>query len=165
MPAVLADVDLGADVLEVGPGPGFTTDVLRTRVARVTSVEIDAALAAALAARLDGTNVDVLCADATTLDLGEHRFSGAVALNMLHHVPTADAQDRLFAEVARVLQAGGVFVAADTGTDEDLSGFHRGDTYNPIAAEALDARLTATGFVTVAVRPYDLGWICEAHAA
>ena len=32
MPWVLRDAELGAHVLEVGPGPGLTTDVLRTRV-------------------------------------------------------------------------------------------------------------------------------------
>ena len=40
IPWVLEAVDLGDDVLEVGPGPGLTTDVLRTRVARLTAVEI-----------------------------------------------------------------------------------------------------------------------------
>lgn len=34
IPWVLEVADLGDDVLEVGPGPGLTTDVLRTRTAR-----------------------------------------------------------------------------------------------------------------------------------
>jgi len=33
------------DVSEIGPGPGFTTDVLRQRVAHLTAVEIDDVLA------------------------------------------------------------------------------------------------------------------------
>ena len=165
LPAALDGVDLGDDVIEVGPGPGFTTDVLRTRVARLTAVEIDTALADALATRLEGSNVTVICADATHLDLPDDRFTGAVSLNMLHHVPSGDAQDRLFAEVARVLVPGGLFVAADTGASQDLSGFHDGDTYNPVAPEALDPRLRAAGFTSVAVRPYDLGWVCEARTS
>ena len=56
--------DLGDDVLEVGPGPGLTTDLLRQRVAKVTAVELDEQLATALAGRLAGTNVDVVHADA-----------------------------------------------------------------------------------------------------
>jgi SAM-dependent methyltransferase len=165
LPAALDDVQLGDDVIEVGPGPGFTTDVLRTRVAHLTAVEIDEELAIRLATRLAGQNVDVICADASTLDLPDNRFTGAVSFNMLHHVPTRDIQNRVFSELARVLRPGGLFVAADSGASEDLSGFHAGDTYNPIAAEELDERLTAAGFAGVAVRPYDLGWVCEARSA
>ena len=35
-------------VLEIGPGPGVTTDLLRERVARLTCVEIDRGLAGAV---------------------------------------------------------------------------------------------------------------------
>jgi 16S rRNA A1518/A1519 N6-dimethyltransferase RsmA/KsgA/DIM1 with predicted DNA glycosylase/AP lyase activity len=48
----LEGVALGAELLELGPGPGVTTEVLRRRVARLTAVELDAALAARLARRL-----------------------------------------------------------------------------------------------------------------
>ena len=36
LPWVLRDVDLGDHALEVGPGPGLTTDVLATRVPKLT---------------------------------------------------------------------------------------------------------------------------------
>ena len=49
----------------VGPGPGLTTDVPRRQVAALTAVEVDGDLAAALANRLAGTNVEVVHADAT----------------------------------------------------------------------------------------------------
>ncbi|MCI0636396.1 MAG: SAM-dependent methyltransferase, partial [Actinobacteria bacterium] len=38
LPAALRDLDLGDDIIEVGPGPGFTTDVLRGRAGRVTAI-------------------------------------------------------------------------------------------------------------------------------
>lgn len=57
--------DLGADGLEIGPGPGLTTDLLRQRVRRLTAVEIDPTLGEALRSRLAGSNVEVLVADAT----------------------------------------------------------------------------------------------------
>src|SRR6266542_1453832 len=41
MPWVLRNVELGANVLEIGPGPGVTTDWLRERFPALTSVEID----------------------------------------------------------------------------------------------------------------------------
>jgi 16S rRNA A1518/A1519 N6-dimethyltransferase RsmA/KsgA/DIM1 with predicted DNA glycosylase/AP lyase activity len=60
LPAVLRGLDLGDDVLEIGPGPGAGTDWLRGRVARLTSVEIDRKLADALKQRMAGTNVTVI---------------------------------------------------------------------------------------------------------
>jgi SAM-dependent methyltransferase len=162
LPAALRDVDLGGDVIEVGPGPGFTTDVLRTRADRLTVVEIDPELAGALAERLAGTNVEVIEGDATALDLPDDRFTGAASFNMLHHVPTDEAQNRIFAELARVLRPGGVFIAADADSSEDLSGFHEGDTYLPIGPDDLGARLAAAGFSEIDVRSYDLGWVCSA---
>jgi len=165
LPPALEGQDLGDDVIEVGPGPGFTTDVLRTRTEHLTAVEIDEELAASLAERLAGTNVDVIRADASTLDLPNDRFSGATSFNMLHHVPTAEAQDQIFAELARVLRPGGVLVAADAHPRIDVDAFHEGDIYNPIHPDQLEERLRAAGFSDIAIRDYDLGWICSARAA
>ena len=67
LPWVLDGRELGDDLLEVGPGPGLTTDVLRRRAARVTAVELDLALAEKLASRLAGSNVRVIAGDVTRL--------------------------------------------------------------------------------------------------
>src|SRR4051794_8859395 len=88
LPWALTDVDLGPDVIEVGAGPGLVTDALRAKLPRLTAVELDADLAAALRDRLAGTNVEVVQADATALPQDSNRFSGAVSFTMLHHVPT-----------------------------------------------------------------------------
>src|SRR5215813_6957511 len=45
---VLADTDLGPNVLEIGPGPGLTTDVLRIGVKRLADIEVDPRLAESL---------------------------------------------------------------------------------------------------------------------
>src|SRR5579862_1346706 len=110
LPWMEAAGDLGDDVLEVGPGPGLTTDLLRSRAARVTAIEVDPGLADALEARLAGTNVEVVRGDATRSGLGPARFSGAACFSMLHHMPSPAAQDALFAEVHRVLRPGGIFL-------------------------------------------------------
>ena len=47
LPVALRGVELGDDAIEIGPGPGFTTDVLRTMTAHLTAVELDEGLAAA----------------------------------------------------------------------------------------------------------------------
>jgi 16S rRNA A1518/A1519 N6-dimethyltransferase RsmA/KsgA/DIM1 with predicted DNA glycosylase/AP lyase activity len=67
LPWALTDIDLGRDVIEVGPGPGLTIDVLRHGVERLTAVELDVDLAAALRERMQGTNVEVVQADSTAL--------------------------------------------------------------------------------------------------
>ena len=69
---------LGADVLEVGPGPGMTTDLLRTRLPQLTSIELDPDLAAALRTRLAGSNVDVIEGDGTAMPFDDGRFTGVV---------------------------------------------------------------------------------------
>ena len=112
-----------------------------------------------------GTNVQVMRGDATALDLPDDRFTGAASFNMLHHVPTAESQDRIFAELGRVLRAGGVLVAVDSAPRDQLDDFHVGDTYNPIDPGQLGARLERAGFLEVGVRDYDLGWIATALRA
>ena len=164
LPPALDGVDLGDDVLEIGPGPGFVTDVLRQRFAHVTAVEIDPVLYEPLAERLTGSNVDVLLGDAADLSLADDRFSGAASDNMLHHVPTDELQDRIFAELARVLRPGGTLVAVDGTHNEGTEAFHEGDTYNPIETEDVAARVEAAGFTDIEVRGFDLGWICTAKA-
>jgi hypothetical protein len=69
LPWVAEAGDLGDDVLELGPGPGLTTDLLRQRVRKLTAVEIDPALATALRDRLAGSNVTVVQTDATCTGL------------------------------------------------------------------------------------------------
>ena len=54
MPWVLSGSNLGPDVLELGPGPGLTTDLLKTAVPRLTAIELDPQLAASLRARRAG---------------------------------------------------------------------------------------------------------------
>lgn len=156
LPSVLNGVELGDDVLEVGPGPGRTTDLLREMTPRLTAVEVDVALADALAARMSGTNVEVVRADATTMPFPDGRFSAALSFIMLHHVATTDGQDRLLAEVARVLRPGGVFAGADSLDNPEFRDLHIDDVCNPVVPDSFEARLKAAGFseTRVEVNPY-----------
>jgi ubiquinone/menaquinone biosynthesis C-methylase UbiE len=163
LPYALADARLGDDVLEVGPGPGRTTELLQADRPHITAVEIDHDLARSLAARLAGTNVEVVQGDATDMPFDDDRFSGAVSFTMLHHVPTSKLQDRLFAEVARVLQPGGLFVACDSRASDELAAFHHDDTYNPVDPDTVGARLRAAGFADVDIRANEHGWAAHAR--
>jgi ubiquinone/menaquinone biosynthesis C-methylase UbiE len=164
LPEVLGSTDLGRDLLEVGPGYGATTDWLRHRVARLTAVEIDAGLAGPLEERYAGTNVEVVRGDATAMSFADSRFTAATSFFMLHHVPSPELQDQLFAEVARVLRPGGAFVAADSVASDALRGFHEDDTYQPIDPASLPARLASAGFTDVQVQVGEDGWAATATA-
>jgi ubiquinone/menaquinone biosynthesis C-methylase UbiE len=151
LPWALGARDLGDDVLEVGPGPGQTTEVLRTRAPRLTAVEVDAGLATALAARMRGSNVEVVHADGTSLPFSSGRFSAATSFTMLHHVPSPDAQDQLLRELRRVLRPGGIVIGVDSIDSPEWRELHVGDTCVPVDPGTLGARLEHAGFVDVEV--------------
>ena len=151
LPWLLEVADLGDDVLEVGPGPGLTTDLLRQRTSKVTALELDAELSAALATRLAGTNVEVIHADATESGLASNRFSAATCFSMLHHVSSPEIQDRLFAELHRMLRPSGAFIATDSVDSEAIRMFHVDDVFVPVDPDTLGSRLEAVGFTDVGI--------------
>lgn len=157
LPLAVGGKALGDDVLEIGPGPGRSTDVLRTMVAAVTALEMDRALAEDLTARMRGTNVEVVHADARELPFADGRFSAGTSFAMLHHVPSIADQDRLFAELRRVLRPGGLFCGVDTIETEAMNQLHEGDVFQPIDPATLPGRLEAAGFVDVVVEPIEAG--------
>jgi 16S rRNA A1518/A1519 N6-dimethyltransferase RsmA/KsgA/DIM1 with predicted DNA glycosylase/AP lyase activity len=85
LPWVLDGLDLGTNVLEVGSGPGVTTDLLRGRVECLTCVEIDRAFADSFSRRMSGRNVTVVRQDATAF--ADATFDGAVSFTMLSSCP------------------------------------------------------------------------------
>ncbi len=146
MPWTLKDISLGDDVLEIGPGPGRTTEKLREQAARLTAIEIDHKLAEALKARMTGSNVTVVEGDATAMPFPDNSFSGAVSLTMLHHVPSAELQDRLLAETFRVLKPGAVFAGSDSTPTFRWRIYHIMDTCVAVDPAAFGSRLEAAGF-------------------
>jgi len=163
IPWAVGDLDLGDDVLEIGPGYGATTDVFCQLLPRLTSVEVDPDLAARLQDRYAGTHVEVILGDATALNFPDGRFSAVVCFSMLHHVSSPELQDRLFAEAARVLRPGSPMVAVDGVESEGVRAFHEGDTYQPIDPTTLPLRLNGVGFANVEVRLNEYGWAAVAR--
>jgi len=153
VPAALDGIELGEDVLEVGPGFGPATEVLSVRPGRLTAIEIDPRLAGPLRERYAGeSDTEIVEGDGTAMPFEDGSFSGAACFTMLHHVPSPDAQNRLLGEVRRVLRPGGVFAGTDT-LGEGLGFFilHVGDTKVVMDPEGLPARLESAGFSDVAV--------------
>lgn len=132
-----------ASVLELGSGPGLTTDWLLPRVAQLTCVDIDADDAAALAARLPKARV--VHADATSLPFAPMTFDVVLSFTMLHHLPDSAAQTRLFAEARRVLRPGGVFAGIDSVRGVLFALAHVGDTMTLIPPEDFPERLRRAG--------------------
>jgi SAM-dependent methyltransferase len=107
---------------------------------------MDPALGRSLAERLSGTNVDVIVADATEAGLPASRFSAAACFSVLHHMPSAEHQDRLFTELHRVLRPGGIFVGQESLDLDMIRTGHAGDTFVPVDPDDLSRRLEAVGF-------------------
>jgi SAM-dependent methyltransferase len=150
LPWALRDVDLGPEVLEIGPGFGVTTRLLARRVPALTAVEIDPRLAERLRERL-GRAVRVVDGDGADLPFPDGAFTGVACFTMLHHVPSADRQDRLFAQARRVLAAGGVFAGSDSTVSPRFRLLHVGDTMVPVDPRTLPDRLAAAGFFYIDV--------------
>jgi ubiquinone/menaquinone biosynthesis C-methylase UbiE len=149
MPWILSGAELGADVLEVGPGPGLTSDFLRSRVQRLTAIESDPALAKTLRMRMRGTNVQVVTGDAAAMPFPDAVFSGCATFTMLHHVPSSQLQDTLLREIRRVLSPGAELAGSDSLPSAFMRLIHLGDTFVSVDPDTFPARLEAAGFEVI----------------
>ena len=167
LPWLLADVELGEHLLELGAGAGAATTELRQRAPRVTSLEYSAKLAAKLVAnnqdRNDSAPADdwtagIVQGDATRLPFAPNQFSSAIAVLMLHHLPSAEQQDQAFREAWRVLRAGGVFVGFEIYDRwlQRLSHFR--STFVPMPAATAEKRLASAGFADIRVEQRPQGF-------
>jgi ubiquinone/menaquinone biosynthesis C-methylase UbiE len=110
-----------------------------------------------IACEKDGwKNVTVVREDATAMSFSDAAFDGAISFTMMHHVPSVALQDRLLAEVARVLRPGGTFAGVDSLPERGFHMLHLFDTRVPVDPASLPKRLQAAGFVDVQVdvNPY-----------
>jgi SAM-dependent methyltransferase len=149
VPRALDGVALGPRVLELGPGYGASTMPLAARAGSLTVLESDPRLAARL--RTGFGSVRVVNGDATSIGFAAGAFSAVLCFTMLHHLPDPTAQDRLFAEAARVLRPGGVFAGTDSQPSLRFRLIHLGDTCTPVDPGTLPGRLAAAGFTRIAV--------------
>jgi ubiquinone/menaquinone biosynthesis C-methylase UbiE len=162
LPSLTSLATLGEDMLELGPGPGAATEWLRHRVRRLVAVESDEVAAEKLARRFASSNVEVVVGDATSLVYGDESFDSVGTFTMLHHVATAQLQQRLLVEAFRVLRPGGTLVGSDSLASNHLHLFHGDDTYNPIDPASLLIRLQVVGFTSIALFvDYDVRFVAK----
>jgi SAM-dependent methyltransferase len=148
---LLAGAELGEDMLEIGPGPGGATEMLRQKVRRLTALEVDADAAGALARRFAGSNVTVVEGDCADTRMPDESFDSIATFTMLHHIPTKKQQHATLTETFRMLRPGGVLIGSDSLASNDLHHFHADDTYNPVEPAWLLIQLLTLGFRPVAV--------------
>jgi SAM-dependent methyltransferase len=151
LPWALEGLELGSDVLEIGPGYGAATERLCNRVGHLTCVEIDRVLADKLRLRTQHQNVTVVCASATELPFPASTFDSVVCFTMLHHLPSATVQDQLLAEVARTLRPGGIFAGTDSRYSRFLGLIHLFDTMVVVEPSSFADRLRSAGFEDIRV--------------
>ena len=147
LPWGLKGVELGEDVLEIGPGFGATTRVLAQRDGHLSVLELERDYCERLR-RVLPERVIVEQGDAAQMPFPDGCFSAVVCFTMLHHLPTAELQDRLLAEAARVLRNGGIFAGTDSaGTGRFFKLLHVRDTLVPVPPDGLPERLEGAGLV------------------
>jgi SAM-dependent methyltransferase len=146
MPWALGGAIPEGPALEIGPGPGVTTNYLKTRVASLTALESDPSLAKKLAAQFQNTNVQVIEDDATSMPFEAGAFQTVFCFTMLHHVPSPSLQDRVLAEALRVLAPGGTFLGTDSRMSLRMKLFHCFDTKVMVDPATLPQRLRRVGF-------------------
>jgi SAM-dependent methyltransferase len=160
--SLLSEIDLGDEMLEVGPGPGAATEWLRKRVRRLVAIEVDPESAQRLASRYAASNVEVVTGDASRLEFDGASFDSVGTFTMLHHVPTVALQNQVLSEAFRVLRPAGILVGSDSLGCTELHDFHAGDTYNPIEPSSLIPRLQTIGFDHVMVSVgYDIRFVAR----
>jgi ubiquinone/menaquinone biosynthesis C-methylase UbiE len=152
LPWGLRGVELGEDVLEIGPGFGATTRVLARHDGHLSVLELEQDYCERLR-RVLPERVTVEQGDATQMPFPDGRFSAVVCFTMLHHLPSAELQDRLLAEAARVLRDGGVFAGTDSlGTGRLFKLLHVHDTLVPVSPDGLPERLEGAGLADPSVQ-------------
>ncbi len=151
LPWVLSGAHLGDHVLEIGAGYGPATSQLRKIVPRVTSLEYDSNAACHLKTQHNGGPGGAIRGDAAQLPFAAQSFSSAIAILVLHHLRSRELQDRMFAEVYRVLRPGGIFLAFEINDSWVHRVGHIRSTFTPVAAGSAFARLTRAGFSRISV--------------
>jgi SAM-dependent methyltransferase len=146
MPWALGGAKLELPALEIGPGPGITTDYLRARLNSLTVLEHDPVLAKKLRDRFRDRNVEVIEGDATAMPFQTGAFQTVFCFTMLHHVSPASLQDRVIGEALRVLAPGGTFVGTDSRVSLRMKLFHWFDTMVIVDPDTFPERLRGAGF-------------------
>jgi ubiquinone/menaquinone biosynthesis C-methylase UbiE len=112
----------GVRGLDLGCGQGWYASELARRGYTMYGVDPSRGQIAQAAqhCRESQTQVELATYDGVTLPFPDASFDFAYSVNVLHHVPTPDAQRALLAEVMRVLKPGGRFLLHEMNVENVL---------------------------------------------
>jgi ubiquinone/menaquinone biosynthesis C-methylase UbiE len=161
LPVALEGISLGDHVLEVGAGPGAATRALVARTRRVTSLEYSHKFCVDLREKAGAASV--VQGDAAILPFRDASFSSAIAVLVLHHLGSREAQDRAFVEIHRALEPGGIFVALEISDSWLTRVVHVRSTFVPVVPDQLGSRLRAAGFANTQVTNRSGGFLVRAQ--
>jgi ubiquinone/menaquinone biosynthesis C-methylase UbiE len=150
LPWALEEINLGDRLLEIGAGPGAATPELARRARRVTSLEYSHKFCVDLRLKIGAQNV--VQGDAAILPFATGTFTAAIAVLVLHHLRSVEAQDRAFAEIYRVLEPEGVFVALEVDDGWLTRVAHFRSTFVALAPKSAGERVRAVGFSKIDLR-------------
>jgi ubiquinone/menaquinone biosynthesis C-methylase UbiE len=161
LPWALEEINLRDRVLEVGAGPGAATAELARRARSVTSLEYSHKFCVDL--RLKIGALQVVQGDAAILPFATGTFTAAIAVLVLHHLRSVEAQNRAFVEIYRVLAPGGVFVALEVDDSWLTRVAHFRSTFVALAPKSAEDRVRAAGFSKIEVRRRSGGFLLRAE--
>jgi ubiquinone/menaquinone biosynthesis C-methylase UbiE len=110
------EIGLGAQVLEIGSGPGHVAGLLAKAGASVTGVDFSSDMVEV--AQSSHPDITFQQADAEQLPFEAGSFDAVVANFVVHHLARPEV---VFSEVNRVLKPGGRFAFVVWGAPEDQS--------------------------------------------
>lgn len=116
---------VGRRGLDVGCGQGWYVGRMREMGLDVTGIDTSAEQVA-LAARHLRDDCAVRVGSALAVPAPDEGLDFAYTINVLHHLPSTDAQQAAFAEVLRVLKPGGVLFLHEINTTNPLFRFYMG---------------------------------------
>ncbi|MBW7998236.1 MAG: class I SAM-dependent methyltransferase [Candidatus Glassbacteria bacterium] len=103
----LGRIDSGANLLEVGCGEGYGTDMFARKIAKVTGLDLNEEAVAHASARYAADNCEFTSYDGTRFPFNTETFDAAVSFQVIEHV---DDDAMFVAEISRVLKPGGMLL-------------------------------------------------------
>ena len=168
--ARLLPSDFGSTVLDLGCGTGLELEEYYKLCpsARVTGIDLSAAMLSALQSKLRDKDITLTVGSYFDVPLGENAFDAAVSVESLHHFTKADKVS-LYSRLHRALKSDGYFILTDYfALSDDEERMHRenfaalkakegicdGEFYHydtPLTAEHEKEALLEAGFSSVAI--------------
>jgi ubiquinone/menaquinone biosynthesis C-methylase UbiE len=150
--ALLALIDPGLTVGDLGCGTGQVSELLSPHVASIIAVDGSTDMVQAARRRLkSASHVDVRRGDMAALPIDDELLDVAILALVLHHVPEPA---RALGEVSRVLKPGGRVLIVDM-LPHDREDYHQqmGHVWLGFSDKTIRKHLEAAGFDTVTITP------------